>query len=180
MNGRWWTTTSRCSRRVRSWSRQRQGQGARQEIKLQCVTCCGHGHTSAQCTMRSTHSVDESERGEEEGDAGGGYDEEPEGDHTDDAGLLINVVSMELCFRVRSLVSSILRLTVVRLYRSCLSVGRVLCQVIRRRPMVARTRSTWLRSRGFCTADARAFLAKRVVAPGGWVLGFAGLPCIVC
>ena len=30
--------------------------------KLQCVICCGHGHTSAQCPSWSLHSVDESER----------------------------------------------------------------------------------------------------------------------
>ena len=83
------------------------------------------------------------------GDAGGDDDEEPEGDHADDGGLLINLVCMALCPRVRSVVATISRSTVVCLHRSCLSVGRVLCQVIRRRPMVARTRSTWSGSGGF-------------------------------
>ena len=37
-----------------------------------------------------------------------------------------------------------------------------------------------LEAEDFRTADARAFLAKRVVAPGGWLLRFARLPCAMC
>ena len=181
-NGRWRTTTSRCSGKVRSWSKQRQGQGARQAARINSsvssVAVMATPVPSARvgaCTLSMRVKGERKKVMKEEMT----MKRKMSTTQTMEACSSTLSVRLALCPHVGSLVSSISGSTVVRLHRSCLSVGRVLSgappKADGRKNTLYMVSKQRIQDNGY-----KSSLAKRVVAPGGWLHGSARLPCTVC